>query len=51
MAVCSSCGRSDPNFTVVKCPQGSCDGEIIRCSSCRKNENKYTCGKCGYTGP
>ncbi|MEK6923925.1 MAG: RNA-binding protein [Candidatus Micrarchaeota archaeon] len=51
MAVCSSCGRNDADFVVLQCPGAGCDGRIVRCAACRRNENKYSCDKCGFTGP
>lgn len=52
MPACGSCGRNDFNFVEFACPSLSCtDGKVIRCKTCRENENKYTCPSCGFTGP
>ncbi len=50
--VCKSCGRTDYELVSFPCPSPSCSGStIVRCKSCKENENPYTCGACGFTGP
>ena len=48
---CSSCGKEAVfRYSEFKCP--SCSVEtIIRCESCRALAAKYSCTKCGFTGP
>lgn len=51
--ICSSCGlniAAIPSGVTFACP--SCgELEINRCGKCRKAGRKYTCAKCGFTGP
>ncbi len=50
---CSSCKTEILNDTeVAKFPCPGCGKEeIIRCGDCRKKGVRYTCNKCGFTGP
>ncbi|MCS7105743.1 MAG: zinc finger domain-containing protein [Candidatus Aenigmarchaeota archaeon] len=53
MFKCSTCKvnvLAKENFVKFECP--NC-GEtlIVRCSTCKALSNKYTCSKCGFTGP
>lgn len=48
---CSSCGREvKSRYSEFKCPQCG-EEKIVRCEDCRTLATKYTCGKCGFTGP
>src|SRR3989338_7226406 len=48
--VCSNCGRQVQTATEFPCP--SCGkSHIIRCATCRKEKNSYTCVDCGFQGP
>jgi len=51
--LCLSCGkRIEAERFWVEFPCPSCGKEkIIRCEKCKGMENKYTCKKCGFTGP
>ena len=50
---CSSCGidiTNDEGNVKFKCPK--CEKEeIIRCGHCREIAARYTCKKCGFSGP
>ncbi|RLG47903.1 MAG: RNA-binding protein [Thermoproteota archaeon] len=50
---CTSCGRKVDyvkGVVTFTCP--SCgEAEIVRCPTCRKQANPYTCPNCGFTGP
>ncbi|RME55186.1 DUF1610 domain-containing protein [Candidatus Woesearchaeota archaeon] len=50
---CISCNKdivNDPESTQFKCP--NCGSfVIVRCGHCRKIAARYTCKKCGFTGP
>ncbi|MBD3259471.1 RNA-binding protein [Candidatus Woesearchaeota archaeon] len=53
METCSSCSTRITNSKGsirFKCPNCG-EGEIVRCAHCRKIAAKYTCPKCGFTGP
>lgn len=51
--ICSSCKTKLSNIrgsVIFKCP--NCGGEeIIRCLHCREIAARYTCSKCGFSGP
>ncbi|MBU1201401.1 MAG: RNA-binding protein [Nanoarchaeota archaeon] len=50
---CISCKKSITNESGAakfKCPNCS-EYEVIRCKNCRQIVAKYTCPKCGFTGP
>ncbi|MBN2454100.1 DUF1610 domain-containing protein [Candidatus Woesearchaeota archaeon] len=49
---CLSCKKKITNLSVTRfmCPECG-KYEIVRCKSCRENAVKYTCPKCGFTGP
>ncbi|MEM5843669.1 MAG: zinc finger domain-containing protein [Candidatus Aenigmatarchaeota archaeon] len=53
MFKCSTCKvnvLAKENFVKFECP--SCgEALIVRCSTCKALSNKYTCPKCGFTGP
>jgi len=48
---CISCGKGlvEQGSATFPCPM--CDGIIGRCSGCREQSVKYSCQKCGFTGP
>ena len=48
---CSACGKEAIfRYSEFNCPK--CGGSVIvRCEHCRTISAKYTCGKCGFTGP
>lgn len=48
---CISCGKGllEQGSTTFQCPM--CSEVIGRCSGCREQSVKYTCTKCGFTGP
>ncbi len=48
---CISCGKGlfETGSTTFICP--TCDKDIGRCGSCREQNIKYTCPKCGFIGP
>ncbi|MEW5896375.1 MAG: zinc finger domain-containing protein [Nanoarchaeota archaeon] len=41
---------NDPGAVTFKCPRCS-DYEISRSTYARKNAIKYSCPRCGFTGP
>ncbi|HLC81417.1 MAG TPA: zinc finger domain-containing protein [Candidatus Nanoarchaeia archaeon] len=51
--ICTSCKKrvtNDQGSVAFNCPK--CGKlKIIRCSTCRKNANHYTCANCGFQGP
>ncbi|MEM2878353.1 MAG: zinc finger domain-containing protein [Candidatus Hadarchaeales archaeon] len=53
MVACTSCNKDIPSgevATKMQCPNCR-DYEIWRCRSCKRLSRKYTCPKCGFTGP
>ncbi len=53
IGTCTSCGGNvvaGDNYSRFKCPACG-EEEILRCNSCKTTANKYTCKKCGFTGP
>ncbi|MEF8848119.1 MAG: zinc finger domain-containing protein [Candidatus Thermoplasmatota archaeon] len=48
---CVSCGKGllKLGSSSFKCPE--CKKLIGRCNKCREQGQKYTCPKCGFTGP
>ncbi len=53
MLRCTSCNTNvltKKYWVRFKCPACG-EAEIIRCSTCKALSIKYTCPKCGFTGP
>ncbi len=50
MKKCSTCGRGTDDYVEFSCPHCG-KGKIVRCGSCRENDNKYACQECGFKGP
>ena len=51
--LCTSCKKRITNTVgtaVFPCPKCAKE-DIIRCAHCREIVAKYTCSKCGFTGP
>ncbi len=50
---CSSCNKeitNDTGATTFKCPNCGME-KVTRCLDCRKLASRYTCKKCGFSGP
>ncbi|MCS7093757.1 MAG: zinc finger domain-containing protein [Candidatus Aenigmarchaeota archaeon] len=50
---CTSCNieiKAKTNFVIFDCPYCG-EEKIVRCNSCKASSTKYTCPKCGFTGP
>jgi len=47
---CTSCGKETTGYVSFKCPNCK-EYTIVRCDKCRILGAKYTCPKCGFTGP
>ncbi|MEM4255540.1 MAG: zinc finger domain-containing protein [Candidatus Norongarragalinales archaeon] len=50
MKVCSNCGRQVQTATEFDCP-GCRKTRVVRCATCRKEKNSYSCAECGFQGP
>lgn len=53
MMKCKSCHKSlvsEDMFTKFECPK-CMEETIYRCRECRRKNNLYKCGKCGFEGP
>lgn len=51
--ICSSCKTKISSIgggASFRCPNCN-EAEIIRCKHCRQIAARYTCGKCGFSGP
>jgi predicted RNA-binding Zn-ribbon protein involved in translation (DUF1610 family) len=48
---CNSCGKGllSHGSTTFPCP--ICNETIGRCDNCREQSVKYSCTKCGFSGP
>lgn len=48
---CTSCNQGvQEGATIFKCPKCG-EEEIVRCKECKRLGVKYTCKKCGWSGP
>jgi predicted RNA-binding Zn-ribbon protein involved in translation (DUF1610 family) len=50
---CASCGKrieSETDWVEFKCPKCG-KSDLIRCSKCKRLENKYICPECSFEGP
>ncbi|MFA6049513.1 MAG: zinc finger domain-containing protein [Candidatus Micrarchaeia archaeon] len=50
MKKCTTCGRGTDDYVEFPCPSCGKD-KIVRCKTCRENDNKYACQGCGFKGP
>ncbi len=50
MKKCTTCGRGSDDYVEFTCPACS-NQKLVRCKTCRENDNKYSCPACGFKGP
>lgn len=49
---CTTCGRAieaEDGWVSLPCP--GCGKAVLRCTSCKVLENRYTCTSCKFEGP